>query len=207
VRKESLPELLANSISHGAGALLSIFAIVFLLMRAEAPREQVGVLVFGLSMLLLYMASTLYHAFPKSMNRVSNVFKRIDHCAIYLLIAGTYTPFILILVQSFEGYLLLGFLWTAAITGIILKAVIIARFKVYHLIMYLLMGWSIIFIWPQVGPLIPRDAFLFLFLGGFSYTFGVVFYVMKKVPFTHLVWHFFVIAGSLFHFLSVYSIL
>ncbi len=207
MRKESIPELTLNSVSHGIGVGLSIFALVFLLLQANGVEQVLPVLVFGITLIILYSSSTLYHAFPKSMNRVSALFRRLDHCAIYLLIAGTYTPYIWLLVANTQGYIFLGFLWGIAITGIVLKATLFKRFKAYHMTMYLLMGWSILFIWQDVYPLIPTNATLFLFAGGVAYTVGVIFYALKGVPYTHMVWHFFVLAGSLLHFLSIYYIM
>ncbi len=207
MRKESVTEMTMNSLSHGLGVGLSVFALIFLLVQAQDVSQALPVLVFGISLIILYLSSTIYHAFPKSMKRVSMVFRRLDHCAIYLLIAGTYTPYIWILVANTQGYILLFALWTIAVVGIILKATLFKRFKAYHLTMYLLMGWSIMLIWQDVYPLIPTNAMVLLIVGGGAYTFGVIFYALKQIPYAHMVWHFFVLTGSLLHFLSIYYIL
>lgn len=207
MRRESVTELVLNSVSHGIGVGLSIFALIFLLYQADGIGQILPILVFGMTLIILYLTSTLYHAFPKHMKRVSNLFRRLDHCAIYLLIAGTYTPFIWLLVANTQGYVLLGVLWGIAIVGIILKATLFKRFKAFHLIMYLLMGWSIMIIWPDVYPFIPNNALLLLIIGGVAYTVGIIFFALKNVPYSHMVWHFFVLTGSLLHFLSIYYIM
>ncbi len=200
--KRGIGELIANAVSHGIGVILGTSALIFLLIKAETPREIAGVAIFGSSMILLYLASTLFHAFPQSMRRVVAVFQRLDHCAIYLLIAGTYTPFILLLVPTPVGYTLLVLLWSCAFIGIVLKSIWIHRYKGVHLLMYLLMGWSIIFIWPQVRGVIPSAAMTWLILGGLSYTLGVLFYI-RRFHYAHFVWHLFVLGGSMFHFVSI----
>ena len=206
MKKERLGELIANAISHGIGILISIFALVFLILQANTQEEYIGVSIFGISLILLYTSSTLYHAFPHSMKRVFAVFKRLDHSAIYLLIAGTYTPFILILTPTTKGYILLISLWAIAIIGITLKSIWIKKYMPIHLIIYLLMGWSVLVVWPDVSPVIPSSALPFLFLGGISYTLGVIFYI-KRFLYNHFVWHLFVLFGSIFHIISVYYII
>ncbi len=206
-RRERVTEIVLNSASHGIGVVFSIFALIFLLVHSEDSRETFGIVVFGVSLILLYLSSTLYHAFPKSMSKVSMLFKRFDHSAIYLLIAGTYTPYIWLLVPTTRGYMLLMVLWLIAIIGIVLSSTMIRRFKAYHLIMYVVMGWSIVFIWTDVAAVIPDITMTLLFAGGIAYTGGLVFYAMTKVPFAHMIWHFFVLSGSVLHFLSIYHIL
>jgi len=207
MRKEPVIELVLNAVSHGLGIVMSVFALVFLLLRVDNSSEMFGILVFGISMIILYVSSTLYHSFPKSLSRVSGVFRRLDHSAIYLLIAGTYTPFVWVLVPTTQGYVLLSILWLIAIVGVVLKSVLFYRFKAYHMVMYLLMGWSIIFVSSDVMAVIPDTARNFLFAGGIAYTTGVIFFALKNIRFMHLVWHFFVLTGSLLHFLSIYHII
>ncbi len=207
MRKETRLELVLNTATHGVGVGLSIFVLAYLLIHTTTTAHSIAVLVFGISMIFLYMSSTLYHAFPQSMINVRSVLRRFDHSAIYLLIVGTYTPFIAILFPNTVGLALLGTLWTIAISGVLLKIFLFHRFKIYHYVMYLVMGWSIVFIWPAIHEIIPTDAMRFLVLGGIAYTVGFIFFTLKNVPFMHLVWHMFVIAGTTFHFFSIFNIL
>ncbi|MFP4286094.1 MAG: PAQR family membrane homeostasis protein TrhA [Candidatus Izemoplasmataceae bacterium] len=204
-RKDIL-ELIANAISHGIGLLLSISAMIVLIATTDTTVNSIATFVFGICLIILYTASTLFHSFPPSMKRVIAVFQRLDHSAIYLLIVGTYTPFIVILVPTQAGYTLLIILWLIAITGIVFKSIWVKKHHYLHLALYLLMGWSILTIWPWVYSAIPSGALVFLILGGLSYTFGVFFYI-KKFRFAHFIWHLFVLAGSLLHFISIYQLI
>ena len=206
MKRETLGELIANAVSHGLGIVLAVSAMVVLLVGATNVPEVVSVVIFGISLLLLYTASTLYHAFPGSMKRVVNVFQRLDHSAIYVLIAGTYTPFVMLLAPHGRGYGLLGVLWGVAIFGVVLKSIWIRRFKWIHVAIYVLMGWSVLFIWPDVRASIAPVTLRWLIFGGVAYTMGVVFYA-AKFRFAHLVWHAFVLAGSVMHVMAVYTIL
>ena len=202
MKKETVGELIANAVSHGVGMILAIVALILLSMRADSFVAIVGVIVFSLSMFMLYTASTLYHAFPHSMKRVMAVFQRLDHSAIYLLIAGTYTPFVLLLTPDRSGIVLLILLWVIAVTGIVFKSIWIRRFQGVHLLMYLLMGWSALFIWRDVVAVISPQALRLLLIGGLSYTLGVIFYI-SRFRYAHFVWHIFVLGGSFFHFLTI----
>lgn len=206
VEKEPLGEWLANTISHGLGVLLSVAALVVLILSAETNAALAGVTVFGVTMIILYLSSTLYHAFPKTMVRSVNVFRRFDHIAIYFLIAGTYTGFVLPLLAEGKGLILLIVLWSIAISGSVFKAIWIERFKAVHIILYLGMGWSVFAIWPDIVPVLPETSKLLLLIGGISYTAGIVFFGLKR-RFTHFIWHLFVIGGTLSHFLSIYYII
>lgn len=206
MKKETVGELIANAVSHGVGVLLAIAALIILLIRAEGSAAVVGVVVFTFSMFMLYTASTLYHAFPHSMKRVMAVFQRLDHSAIYLLIAGTYTPFVLLLTPGISGIVLLVILWIIAVTGIVFKSIWIRRFQGVHLLMYLMMGWSALFIWRDVATAITPQALRLLLIGGLSYTLGVIFYV-SRFRYAHFVWHIFVLGGSFFHFLTISALL
>lgn len=203
---ESVGEWLANAISHGIGALLSVIALVVLVNAAQTPAALAGVIVFGVTMIVLYLSSTLYHAFPRSMNRVVSVFQRFDHIAIYFLIAGTYTGFVLPLLPQGRGIMLLIVLWTIAAVGAVFKAIWIERFKAVHIILYLSMGWSVFMIWPDIGPVMPAPSITLLVIGGISYTGGMIFFGLKK-RFTHFIWHLFVIGGTMAHFFSIYYII
>ncbi len=207
MRKESTVELIFNSASHGAGVLMGIFALSFLLIQVDTTNAFYGVLIFGITLIFMYLASTLYHAFPQSMGRVRSILRRFDHSAIYLLITGTYVPFIWILIPNQTGYLLMGFLMGVSFVGILMKIVMFHRFKPYHYVMYLLMGWSILAIWSDVYQVIPSDALVFLIIGGLAYTIGFIFFVLKNIPYMHFVWHLFVITGSLMHFFSIINLI
>ncbi len=206
MKKETLGELIANAVSHGLGIALAISATALLVVRATDTLDVVSVVIFGIALLILYTASTLYHAFPGSMKRVVNVFQRLDHSAIYVLIAGTYTPFVVLLTPNGSGYALLGVLWATALLGVVLKSIWIRRFKWVHVAIYVLMGWSVVFIWPDVHAEISSVTLRWLVLGGVAYTMGVGFYA-SRFPYAHLVWHIFVFAGSLMHVIAIYTIL
>lgn len=204
MKKTSLGELIANAVSHGIGFLLSIAGLIILIVKAEGTREVLSVIIFGVSMMLLYISSTLFHSFPDKMKRVLAVFQRLDHSSIFLLIAGTYTPFLILVVNNTKGYVLLGFLWVITIVGIVFKSIWISKFKFVHLAIYLLMGWSVIFVYDDFIQNIGN--YYFVVIGGISYTLGVAFYV-SKFKYSHFVWHIFVLAGTFFHFLAVLNIL
>mgnify|MGYP000479888789 CR=1 FL=1 len=206
MEKESLGELLANAISHGLGVLFSIGALVVLVTAAETSTALGGAIVFGVTLIVLYLASTLYHSFPKSMNRVVSVFRRFDHSAIYFLISGTYTAFVLTLLPNSKGFALLIALWSITLVGTVFKLIWIERFKAVHIILYLAMGWSVAFLWPDIQPIIPESSLTLLFVGGISYTAGMIFFGLKR-RYTHFIWHLFVIGGSLAHIVSIYYII
>jgi hemolysin III len=200
----SLGEEIANSVTHGVGGLLSVVALV-ILIQVAATRGNVwhlaSAIVYGLSMFLLYMASTLYHAIPHPKAR--HVFKIIDHAGIYLLIAGSYTPFALVTIRNSGGWWLFAIVWTLAAAGIALEAFWVYRPKWLSVVVYLGMGWLAVFmIKPLTASLEPAGVWLLL-AGGLAYTLGTVFYVLKRVKFMHAIWHLWVLAGSVLHFLSV----
>lgn len=202
MKKTSLGELIANAISHGAGAILAIAGLVLLLIKANTLPEILSSLAFGMAMIVLYFSSTLFHSFPEKMTKVYTVFQRLDHSSIFILISGTYTPFLVLLVGTTQAYILLIVLWSITIVGIVMKSIWINKFKFVHLAIYLFMGWSILFIINEVYYSVG-DVFLFLLLGGISYTVGVAFYV-SHFKYNHFVWHLFVLGGTIFHFIAIY---
>jgi hemolysin III len=204
MKKTSLGEMIANAISHGIGLLLAITGLVLMLVRADTTLKVLSSIIFGLSMILLYASSTLFHSFPEKMERTYTVFQRLDHSSIFLLISGTYTPFLILVVNNTKGYILLGFLWLMTIVGIVFKSIWIKKFKFFHFAMYLLMGWSVMIVKDDF--FLNIDNYTFVLIGGISYTVGVAFYV-SKFKYAHFVWHLFVLGGTFFHFLAVYSIL
>ena len=197
-------EEVVNSITHATGILLSIAALVLLIVFASiygTARHVVSCSIFGVSLILLYTASTLYHSFRKP--RIKRILKILDHSCIYLLIAGTYTPFLIITLRGILGWVMLGLIWLFAIVGVTLKILFVNRFKIVSVITYVFMGWIIIFaIKPLVNSL-PLHGIVWLVAGGVTYTLGVIFYVWKNLPFSHAIWHLFVLGGSICHFFAV----
>lgn len=200
----SLGEEIANSITHGLGAVLSIVALVLLVIAAASwgnAWHLASAIVYGITMFLLYMASTLYHAITNVKAR--HVFKVIDHAGIYLLIAGTYTPFTLVTIREDGGWWLFAIVWTLAAIGIALEAWWVYRPKWVSALVYLGMGWLAIFaIKPLIANLEATGVWLMV-AGGLAYTLGTIFYVLKRVKFMHAVWHLWVLAGSALHFVAV----
>jgi len=194
-----------NIISHAIGFILSIVALVLLVMRANMYGDVwhiVSFSIFGASLMILFASSTFYHSAKKPALR--NRFKIIDHAAIYVLIAGTYTPFTLITLDDTIGWVIFGISWGLALTGIILKLFFTGKYNLVSTIMYVLMGWIIVFaIKPLINNL-PSDGLLWLFAGGIAYTIGAALYSIKKIKFNHAVFHICVLIGSFCHFISVF---
>jgi hemolysin III len=200
----SLGEEIANSVTHGLGIVLSLAALVLLVLtaaRTDDPWQVASAITFGVTLVLLYTASTLYHSIPGP--RARRVFKVIDHSAIYLLIAGTYTPFTLVTLRNAGGWWLFGVIWTLAIAGVSLEAFWVYRPKWVSAAVYLGMGWLVITAIKPLVAHVPSGGIRLLVAGGLAYTLGTAFYLLKKVPYTHMVWHLFVLAGSVCHVLAV----
>ena len=204
-RIQSIGEEIANSISHGVGALFAAAAAPILIINAthhDSAAAVVGASVFAASMILLYFTSTLYHALPHS--RAKRVMQVLDHGAIFLMIAGTYTPFTLGVLQGTWGWILFGLVWTMALIGIVVKVAFGARASRLSTGMYLVMGWLVVL---AIKPLLQNLSgwgIFWLFSGGIFYTLGVIFYAIDgKVRYAHFVWHLFVIAGTACHFFAV----
>jgi hemolysin III len=203
-RKLTIKEEIFNSITHGIGVLLSIAALVILVVLATGKGNVwhvVSFSIYGSTMVLLYLASTLYHSFTKE--KLKNLFARFDHAAIFLLIAGTYTPFLLTALRGTFGWVLFGIIWGVAIVGVVIRSIYLTRFRKLMVAIYLIMGWMFI---VAVGPMIknlPLISIIFLFLGGIFYSAGVVFYVKRNLKYGHGIWHLFVLAGSIMHFFAV----
>lgn len=203
-RTLTLGEEIVNSITHGIGTLLSIAALVLLVVAAAVKGTAwhvVSFSIFGATLVLLYLASTLYHSFTKE--KVKNLFARFDHAAIFLLIAGTYTPFVLTTIRGALGWTLFGIIWTLAISGAVIRSIYLTRFKKLMIGTYVAMGWMFLLaIVPMVRNL-PVSSIVFLFIGGGCYSVGVIFYVWRNLKYGHGIWHLFVLAGSIMHFFSV----
>ncbi|MGF1687504.1 hemolysin III family protein [Photobacterium japonica] len=202
----SVAEEVANSVTHGIGMLFGIVGLVLLLNQAVAAHADLlsvtSFSIYGASMILLYLASTLYHAIP--FQRAKRALKTFDHCAIYLLIAGTYTPFLLIALRTPFAMTLMAVIWGIALIGIVIKIVFVYRFKRLSLATYLTMGWlSLIAIYPLATSL-ATGGLVLLALGGVLYSVGVIFYVNKRIPYNHAIWHLFVLGGTVCHFFAIY---
>lgn len=194
-----------NVISHAFGLVMGIIALPFLILKSmyfEGFWKPASLLIYGVSIIILYAASTVYHAAktPKVRRRL-NIF---DHAAIYVLIAGTYTPFTLITLEGKTGWIIFGLTWFFAFTGIILKLFFTGKYDKLSTIMYVLMGWQIVF---AISPLLENlatEGIFWLFSGGVFYTVGAILYSIKKIPYNHAIFHVFVLLGSISHFISVY---
>ena len=202
--KQSPGEEIANSVSHGVGLLAAIGAAVVLVHSAAeqgGTARIAGASVFAAAMVLLYLTSTLYHALPG--NRAKRVFQALDHTAIFLMIAGTYTPFTLGVLRGAWGWTLFGLVWGLALAGIVLTLAGGVRYPKLTTGLYLAMGWLILIAVKPLWLRVPSWGLFWLFAGGVAYTVGVLFYTAKRVRYSHFVWHLFVIAGTACHFIAV----
>jgi hemolysin III len=203
-RPQSLGEEVANSVSHGLGLSAAVAAFPVLVMAAQQRGDTAGIVgasVFATTMVLLYLASTLFHALPRC--RAKRVFQILDHAAIYLLIAGTYTPFTLGVLRGDWGWTLFGLVWGMAIAGTVLKALGGVRYTTLSTWTYLAMGWLVIVAAKTVWTLVPGWGLFWLIAGGVAYTAGAVFFMAERIRYFHFVWHLFVVAGTACHFIAV----
>jgi len=204
LKEYSVVEEVVHATTHGIGVLLSIAGLSWMLyvsIGAADPWRIVASSVYGATLISLFLASTIYHSMYRSRHR--DIFKLLDHCAIYLLIAGTYTPFLLVAMRTDTGWWLFGTIWALATAGIVKKLWLRHRFPKFALASYLAMGWLIVVAAPQMADAIGPRGMAWLVAGGISYTVGAIFYALDRVPFNHAVWHVFVLAGGACHFLSV----
>jgi hemolysin III len=203
-RSFSLGEEIAHSVTHGFGILLSIAGLAVLVAFASrygTARDVVGAAVFGSSLVLLYTASTLYHSIQTS--RARPILRLLDHSSIYLLIAGTYTPIALRKLPAATGAVLLAVLWTAALVGIVLTATLRQRFRAASMVLYVGMGWSALLVAGPLARAMGGAGMALIVAGGVAYTIGIAFYGLRRMPYHHLVWHLFVLAGSVLHYFAV----
>ncbi len=199
-----IAEEIFNSITHGIGTLLSIWALVLLVVAAVSRGTAwhvVSFTIFGSTLVLLYLSSTLYHSATKQ--KIKNLYARFDHASIFLLIAGTYTPFMLTTIRGIIGWTLFGIIWTLAIAGVIIRSVYLVRFHKLMTGIYLAMGWLFLFAVVPLVRHLPAISVAYLFIGSGFYSVGVIFYSWRGLKFSHGIWHLFVLAGSISHFLSV----
>jgi hemolysin III len=203
-RVQTLGEEIANSISHGlglAGAIAVTPIMIIVASRSTGVKGIVAASIFGATMIFMYLMSTLYHAFPES--KAKRVFNILDHSAIYVLIAGTYTPFTLVVLGGGWGWSLFGVIWGLAIAGIVFKSIWGLRYPVFSNIVYLVMGWMIVIAIKPLSDHVPIWGIVWLGAGGIAYTLGVAFFAATGLRYSHLIWHLFVLAGTTFHFIAV----
>ena len=197
-------EEIFNSVSHGVGILLSVAALTLLIVFAIWKSDGYGLasaIVYGISLILLYSMSTVYHIVQNSAaKRILRIF---DHSSIFVLIAGTYTPYLLMCMRNPVGWAIFGLIWGMAALGIVLNAIDLDRFSKISTLCYVLMGWGIVFTLPKITRVIGVQGTALLIAGGVVYTLGVIFYVLKKYRYMHSVWHLFVLTGSICHYLSI----
>ena len=203
-RVQTLGEEIANAISHGAGALAAIIGAPFLVVTALHHGDSawvVGVCVFALTAMALYLSSAIYHALPRG--RTKEIFEVIDHGAIFLLIAGTYTPFTLGALRGPMGWTLFGTIWGLALVGVVLKSIHGVAYPKLSVALYVAMGWLILIAARSLWLHVPLPGLIWLAAGGLAYTGGVVFYLAKWIPYGHLIWHLFVLTGTVCHYFAV----
>jgi hemolysin III len=203
----SIREERANTLTHLFGLAAAVLYTAWIIFYASFKGGVlmiVSVTVFGASMISLYLASTLYHAAKNE--AVKKRLKVFDHCAIYALIAGSYTPFSLAGIRGAWGWSLFGVIWGLALAGIVFKLFFTGKFKLMSTILYIAMGWLVIIAAKPMGRSLDRSTIVWLFAGGLAYTLGTVFYLNKKLPFTHAIWHFFVVMGTAAHGVAVVAL-
>jgi hemolysin III len=197
-------EEILNTVSHGIGIILGIFGF-FLLLNKNSDKSDyalLGILIFSFSIVLLYFASTAYHAIAKP--SLKKKFRILDHISIYFLIAGTYTPVALITLINGNGWLIFIVVWLIALFGTVLKLFFTGKYEILSLLLYLIMGWLIIFDFQNLIASTSSLGINLLMLGGASYTLGILFYAIRKIPYNHFIWHLFVLGGTISHWLFIY---
>ncbi|MBU2940353.1 hemolysin III family protein [Lacinutrix sp. C3R15] len=193
-----------NALTHSIGVLFGIVGLVSLIFKNTHKSDWsfFSVLVYGISIIILFSASTMYHYVQNEKQK--HYFRIIDHISIYILIAGTYTPILLISLQSSLGWPLFYTVWGIAAFGVLLKIFFTGRFEAFSVLLYLAMGWLVVFDFTHLREVIGDNGILCLFAGGLAYTGGIIFYAINKIPYNHVIWHLFVLAGAIFHFFMVY---
>jgi hemolysin III len=195
-----------NAITHGVGAILAVAGLISLIVVANLHGgiwHVISFSIYGTCLVLLYMASTLYHSFTN--DRIKHIFKIADHAAIYLFIAGTYTPFTLVSLHGLVGWIVFGVTWGLATIGIVFKVFFVKRFKLFSTLCYIFMGWLILIVIKPLVATLPIMGLYWLIAGGVLYTVGAGFYLARRIPYNHAVWHLFVLAGSAAHFVAVFK--
>lgn len=205
MKEQTRTEEWFNSVSHGITALSAIGGFIVLIVFGAISEQKwslFSAFFYGGSLVALYTFSTLYHGLKHE--KAKRVFKVLDHCGIFLLIAGTYTPALLISIGGTTGWIFFGIQWGMALTGIILKIFYTGRFKILSTLIYAVMGWIIVFKFDMVRELLPTPAFWLLASGGLAYTIGIIFYILdSRIKYSHFIWHLFVMAGSILHYMMM----
>lgn len=204
LHKYTLGEELISAISHGVGALLAITALILCIVRGahHGAINVVSGVIYGVSLIILYTMSTLYHSFKP--NRAKKVFRVFDHCSIFLLIAGSYTPFTLITLNGTNGWIMFAVIWACAITGIVFNSINLEKFDKISFVLYLIMGWTVLFDMKSLVANLDPTGLKLLVIGGVTYTVGAIVYLIgNKVKYMHSIWHFFVLGGSIFQFFCI----
>lgn len=205
IKDFSIQEEIANAITHGIGFLFAISALVLLIIKGVRYKDSlylVSVIIYASSMIILFLNSTLYHGFPNS--KVKDIFEKFDHSSVYLLIAGTYTPYCLVVVGGTKGIVICTIQWTLALIGVVSKVIWIDKFVKLHVANFLIMGWLIILFVNEIYTSMSTGGFMLLFSGGVLYSIGTLFYIFSWFKFHHFVWHLFVLFASFSVFLSIY---
>lgn len=206
VRKHfTLGEEISHSITHGIGMLLGIVAMVLLVIKGAKLRDTlylVSMIIYASSVIILYTNSMFYHGLPEDKGK--HIFEKLDHASVYILIAGTYTPFCLLAVGGIKGIIICSIQWVLAVVGVVFKSIWIDKFVKIHVVIYLAMGWTIIFFGSAIFSSLATVGFALLFGGGLCYSVGVLFYVFDWFKYHHLIWHLFVLTASILHFFAIY---
>jgi hemolysin III len=198
-------EEVVNAITHGIGVLFSVIALVWLVVAASESGtvwHVVSFTIYGVTMLLLYLSSTLVHSFPEG--KAKDIFEICDHASIYLFIAGSYTPFLFLVIKGALGWTLFGIVWGIALAGVLFKLFFTKKFLYLSTVLYIAMGWLMVFAWKPLVAGLLLEGIVLLVVGGILYTVGTVFYVWRGFPFHHAVWHIFVLAGTAVHFFGIF---
>jgi len=204
MRIQTKQEEFWNALTHGLGVILGVVGLVILIVYETSKTDfsLFSVIVYGISIIILFTASTLYHTVRSEKHK--HIFRVIDHISIYFLIAGTYTPILLITLQDSMGWPLFWTVWSIAAFGVILKLFFTGRFEIFSTLLYLVMGWLIIFDFSTLNDLMQPQGIYWLAAGGAAYTIGILFYALSNKPFFHVIWHVFVLIGAISHFMMVF---
>lgn len=197
-------EEIGNASTHALGVLLSLVAITLLITFSASQQDSfklISGVVFGCTLILMYICSTIYHSMQNP--KLKHYFRIADHASIYLLIAGSYTPFMLVTLRGPWGWTMFGVIWSLALLGVIFKLFFVHRFEVLSTVIYLLMGWMSLIVIKPIYQLLPAGGLECIVAGGLCYTVGVIFYAWERLKYSHVLWHLFVLAGSIFHFFAV----
>ncbi|MEJ5256760.1 MAG: hemolysin III family protein [Fervidobacterium sp.] len=208
IEKYTIGEEIANSVTHGVGALLSLAGFVILIIVAAnngGGGKLASAIVYGISLFILYMNSTLYHSIQHK--KAKYVLEIMDHSSIYILIAGSYTPFLIISLKGWLGWTLFSIIWALTIVGIVFKVFFVKKFMILSTLLYILMGWMVVLVFKPLVNSVSNVSLMFLVAGGILYTVGAIFYVWRGFKYHHMIWHLFVLLGSLSHYFAILDVL